>query len=220
MTICGYEFRDASLAETALTTPSFRMSCPSARDNQRLEYLGDAVLGLLAADWLYAANPGAPEGELTARRQHMVSSAALCEAAVRCGLPAMLRRNKGAEPLPAMSKTVADAAEAVFGAAWLDGGLDAARKVFDALGLADFAQYGELDGNPKAALQHASQAMRPPRAPEYKLVRRDGTPDRPVFTAEVSVAGVGTASATGGSRKEAEARAAALLLQSFDRPPA
>lgn len=212
MTVCGYEFRDEELAGVALTTPSYRMTCPSAKDNQRLEYLGDAVLGLLAADWLYAANPSSAEGDLTARRQHMVSSAALCKAANENGLAAMLRRNKGAGPLDANSKTLADAVEAVIGAAWLDGGYDAAKSVFDFLGLAENAKYGELDGNPKAALQHAAQAMKPPRAPVYVLAKTEGTSDKPIFTVEVSVEGMGKATGAGGTRKEAESRAAAALL--------
>ena len=95
MTVCGYEFRDEELAGVALTTPSYRMTCPSAKDNQRLEYLGDAVLGLLAADWLYAANPSSAEGDLTARRQHMVSSAALCKAANGSGLAALQSATRG-----------------------------------------------------------------------------------------------------------------------------
>ena len=71
--ILGYRFTNASLLDEALTTPSFRMTSPGAHDNQRLEFLGDAVLGLLATDWLYAHNPASKEGELTGNRQHMVS---------------------------------------------------------------------------------------------------------------------------------------------------
>ena len=76
-TLFGYTFKNGSLLEEALTTPSFRMTTPKASDNQRLEFLGDAVLGLLATDWLYENNPSLKEGELTGKRQHMVSTAAL-----------------------------------------------------------------------------------------------------------------------------------------------
>ena len=212
MTVLGYEFRNEALAIEALTTPSFRMTTPNARDNQRLEFLGDAVLGLIAADWLYKKDAKANEGELTPRRCHMVSAATLAKAAEAAGLVALLRRNKGAEPLSAGAKTVADAAEAVFGAAWLDGGLDAAKKIFDFLDLASFSRFGELDGNPKSALQHYTQSLVPPLVPAYKTLAVEGTADKPLFTVEASAGKLGTACGKGRSRKEAEANAAAALL--------
>ena len=78
MEIFGYGFKNAALLDEALTTPSFKMSSPDAADNQRLEFLGDAVLGFIAAERLYGSLPDAPEGVLTVKRTHMVSSAALC----------------------------------------------------------------------------------------------------------------------------------------------
>ena len=143
MEIFGYEFQNEALLEEALTTPAYRMDVPDARDNQRLEFLGDAVLGFLSAERLYAEFPSEEEGPLTVRRTHMVSSAALCAAAVRLGLAARLRRNKGAAELPPTSKTLADAIEAVVGAAYLDGGFDAAKRVFAALELDANADEGE-----------------------------------------------------------------------------
>ena len=210
--ILGYRFTNASLLNEALTTPSFRMTSPGARDNQRLEFLGDAVLGLLATDWLYAHNPASKEGELTGNRQHMVSTSALCEAAAKAGLPQHLKRNKGAKELPRNSKTIADAVEAVIGAAWLDGGMAAAKIIFENLALTANSSLGELDGNPKSALQHVTQALQPPRMPAYKLLNVAGTSDKPVFTVEVSVDGVGSARGVSGSRKNAEAQAAEKLL--------
>lgn len=212
----GYAFKDPALLEEALTTPSFKMTSPGARDNQRLEFLGDAVLGLLATDWLYSHNPKSEEGDLSARRQHMVSSAALCGAVAGRGFAELLKRNKGASPLPPNAKTIADAVEAVIGAAWLDGGLDAAKAVFDWLGLADNARLGELDGNPKTALQHLTQSLKPPRTPVYRIVAVRGTSNKPEFTAEVAVETVGAAQGVGGSVKEAESAAAAKLLSEMD----
>ncbi len=208
----GHAFADPALLEEALTTPSYRMTCPEAKDNQRLEFLGDAVLGLMAADLLYAERPNDPEGPLTVRRTHMVSAAALCAAAARGGLAERLRRNRGAAPLPANSKTLADAVEAIIGAAWLDGGLEAARAVFDALNLGDAAAVPEWAGNPKGELQVRAQALTPPRHPVYELVEVAGKSHEPVFTVRVSVEGFGEAVAKAGSRKEAEAAAAASLL--------
>jgi ribonuclease-3 len=210
--IFGYEFRNGALLEEALTTPSCRQSDPGARDNQRLEFLGDAVLGLLAADALYAARPKDTEGSLTVSRAHMVSSAALCAAAARHDLAPRLKRNKGAEPLPPNSKTFADAVEAIIGAAYIDGGLPAAKAVFDALELADLAGEGEWAGNPKGELQVRAQAMTPPQHPKYSLVKTEGKAHEPVFTVEVSVEGLGNARASARSHKEAESRAAARLL--------
>ncbi len=210
--VFGYEFSNEALLEEALTTPSCRQADRKVRDNQRLEFLGDAVLGLLAADRLFSSLPREEEGSLTVRRTHMVSSAALCEAAARHDFASMLKRNKGSEPLPAGSKTLADAIEAVIGAAYLDGGLPAASVVFDTLELTDRADEGEWSDNPKGELQVRAQAMTPPRRPEYTLLRIEGKAHDPLFTVEVSVDGLGSASASAHSRKEAEACAAARLI--------
>lgn len=210
--IFGYEFKNSSLLEEALTTPSFRMTTPKAADNQRLEFLGDAVLGLLATDWLYANNPSLKEGELTGKRQHMVSTTALCEAVDGTDFITRLRRNKGAQELSIKSKTVADAVEAVLGAAWLDGGLKAAKIIFDNLGLTKNSCFGELDGNPKSMLQHLTQAMNPPRMPVYRIVKTAGTSNKPIFTVEAFVEGVGSANGEGGSRREAESAAALNMV--------
>lgn len=210
--IFGYTFSRPELLEEALTTPSYRMERPEAHDNQRLEFLGDAVLELLATDKLYGEGGGESEGRLTVRRTHMVSTAALCEAAMRLGLRERLRRNRGADELPAHSKTLADAVEAVIGAVWLDGGLAGARAVFEALALKEYEAAVGAVGNPKGDLQERVQALRPPRHPEYVLVKTAGKSHRPVFTVQVRVAGVGEATAEAGNRKEAETLAAAKLL--------
>ena len=212
-TLFGYTFKNAILLEEALTTPSFRMTTPKASDNQRLEFLGDAVLGLLATDWLYENNPSLKEGELTGKRQHMVSTAALCEAVEGGDFISLLKRNKGAGELSPKSKTVADAVEAVIGAAWLDGGLEAAKTIFDNLSLTANSRFGELDGNPKSALQHLTQAMVPSRMPSYRLVKTTGTSNKPTFTVEVTVEGVGSAQGEGGSRREADSAAAMKLIE-------
>ena len=216
MEIFGYTFADEALLEEALTTPSYRMQFPDAKDNQRLEFLGDAVLGLLSAERLYNELPHEQEGPLTIRRTHMVSAAALCEAAARHGLAARLRRNKGAEELPRHAKTLADAIEAIIGAAYLDGGFAAAKRVFDALELDSNAERGDWSVNPKGDLQIKAQAMKPPRQPEYTLLETSGKAHEPVFTVKVSVDGVGEAVAKAGVRKEAEALAAAELLKKLN----
>lgn len=208
----GWNFRNQELLAEALTTPSCRQSSPEARDNQRLEFLGDAVLGMLSADRLFAELPQVNEGELTIRRTHLVSTAALCAAAERHGLANRLRFAKGLPPPPANSKIYADAIEALIGAAWLDGGVEAAKTVFDALELELNAEKGSWSENPKGDLQIKAQAMRPPRHPEYRLIQTEGPAHDPRFTVEVAVEGLGSACATAKTRKEAECEAARQLL--------
>lgn len=212
MLFFGHEFKNEALLLEALTTPSFRMDKPMAKDNQRLEFLGDAVLGLMAAERLFAEFPKEPEGRLTVRRTHLVSAAALCAAAERLGLGAKLRRNHGAEPLPPNSKILADAVEAVIGAAYLDGGFAAAQEVFATLDLSTHEDEAAWGGNPKGELQVRVQAMKPPRHPVYRLLKSEGEAHHPLFTVQVSVPDVGEATGAAHSRKDAEAAAAAKLL--------
>ena len=215
--ILGYRFVQPALLEEALTTPAYKMQCPTAKDNQRLEFLGDAVIGFLSAERLFGEFPNDMEGPLTVKRTHMVSASALCEAASRIGLAALLRRNRHAAPLPANSKTLADAVEAIVGAAYLDGGLDAARTVFSALGLQADAAAVAWGGNPKGELQIRVQAMKPPRHPVYTLVGTSGKAHEPIFVVRVSVEGVGEETASAHSHKEAEAQAAARLLEKMEK---
>ena len=212
----GYEFKDAALLEEALTAPAYRMDHPDAKDNQRLEFLGDAVIGFLAAERLYGEFPSDDEGSLTVKRTRMVSAAALCEAAARLNLADTLHRNRQASPLPPDSKTVADAVEAVIGAAYIDGGFDAARRVFETLQLsADDAADGAWRKNPKGELQVRAQAMTPPRRPVYEVVSVSGKAHEPVFTVKATLEGVGESVAKAHSRKAAESLAAADLLERF-----
>lgn len=211
--IFGYTFKNPAFLATALTTPAYRMMFPDSEDNQRLEFLGDAVLGLLAADALYRECPDTPEGGLTVRRCHMVSTGALCAAAQRLNLAPLLRRNKGAKELRPNSHTLADAVEAIIGAAWLDGGLEAARTIFDALGVKANAESGDWSVNPKGELQKRSQELHPNCHPVYSTLSIGGSSHEPLFTVRVEVNGVGCAEGSARSRKEAEAAAAAKLLE-------
>ncbi len=213
MEIFGYAFKDDALLAEALTTPAYRMERPDVKDNQRLEFLGDAVLGLLAADELFAQCPTEMEGSLSVRRAHMVSASALCAVANRLDLVPRLKRNRGASSLPKNSKTIADAVEAIIGAAWLDGGMAAARQIYETLSLSTQASADEWLGNPKGELQVRVQAMVPPRHPTYELVRTAGKPHDPIFTVKVSVEGVGEAVAQAHSHREAESVAATKLLR-------
>ena len=213
----GYTFRDKSLLEQALTTPACRMDRPGLADNQRLEFLGDAVFGLLAADAVFAAYPDEQEGPLTVRRTHLVSGARLAEVAERIGLRGCLIRNKGATELPPMAKPLSDAMEAVMGAVWLDGGFAAAQAVFARLGLPVDEPLNEWSENPKGYLQIKAQAMRPSRHPVYTIDSVTGPDHAPVVTVTVRVQGMGEATATAGSKSAAEVAAATALLEQVKR---
>ncbi|MBO6168200.1 MAG: ribonuclease III [Kiritimatiellae bacterium] len=212
--IFGYSFRNAALLDEALTTPSYKMSFPESTDNQRLEFLGDAVLGLIAADYLFRQERGSQEGTLTERRKNLVSTAALCAAARRMEIEPRLKRNKGADG-PLGANTLADAVEAIVGAAWIDGGLKAAKTMFENLRLADNAESGGWSANPKGELQQTAQAMKPPRQPVYETLRVGGTCHSPLFVVRARVDGLGAAMGEGRSRKDAQSDAAAKLLASL-----
>lgn len=209
-----YLFKDFSLLRTALTVPA-----PNRQeaDNQRLEFLGDAVLQVLVSDALYRRYPEASEGVLTDMRQHLVSGQGLLQriphlgAAFREGLETF---NKGKTWKP---KAEVDAVEALIGAAWLDGGIDAARSFFDALfSEADFQSVAHCTGvsdNPKGELQQYAQRFFQTE-PVYTLLTREGPDHAPTFKCAAQLNGI-SAEGVGASRKAAEMEAAGKVLQSL-----
>ncbi len=212
----GYEFRDPALLALALSTPSVRQSSPDADDNQRLEFLGDAVFGLFVAEALYRAFPGEQEGPLTMRRAHLVSGKALAALAERIGLRRHLVRGEGLPELPPGAKPVADAMEALMGAVWLDGGDAAARKVFAQLEMSVEGPCDERVENPRLVVQKIAQSRTPQVRPVYEILSMEGPAHEPVITARVTVKGIGSAEAKGRSKAAAEAAAAVALLAKLD----
>jgi ribonuclease-3 len=213
----GYSFKNENWLTEALTTPSCKMSSPKVKDNQRLEFLGDAIIGFLAAEQLFKMSEESREGDLTERRSRMVSTYALCSAAKRIGLVKYLLVNRGAHEGDVSQKMLADSVEALIGAAFMDGGLDAARKIYEKLDLYKHSQRDEFETNPKGVLQIMSQSCCPPSRPEYKVKSVTGPSHAPVFEVVVSVPCFGSAEGRGGSRKDAEANAAYSLLASLKR---
>jgi ribonuclease-3 len=206
-----YVFKDYALLKTALTVPAPNRQEP---DNQRLEYLGDAVLELLMSDALYRRYPEASEGVLTDMRLHLVSSRGLLErvenlgAAFREGLE-VFNQHKTWKP-----KAEVDAIEALLGAAWLDGGLPAAEIFFNLLFKeTDFQSVAHCTGvsdNPKGELQqYAQQYLQ--TEPVYTLLERSGPAHAPTFRCAVTLNGK-TAEGSAATRKAAEAVAAKALL--------
>ncbi len=186
------------------------------RHNQRLEFLGDSVLGLIAADRLYRSRPAAPEGELSLVKSHVVNDEALARCARRLDLGLTLRLGRGEERSGGRDKQslLACALEAVIGAMFLDGGLQAARSVIEPW--VDFEAAETLDlPDAKSDLQERLQA-RGLTPPVYRHVDRKGPDHDPVFHVECLVDGEIAAKAVGRSKKVAERRAAARALAGFE----
>jgi ribonuclease-3 len=205
----GYEFKDRALLERSLTHASVAGERPKSSNNQVLEFLGDRVIGLLAAERLAELFPDAREGELTLRLHALVRSEACAEVAGRMGLTEALRTSGGSRMRPSV---LGDAAEAVMGAVYIEGGIEAARAVFLDLWSAQFAALGaSTPRDPKNILQEWAQGRGRP-LPAYAVVARTGPAHKPLFTVSVVVQGVEPAEAEGPSRQEAEKAAAAALL--------
>ena len=212
----GHRFSDARLLEQALTHRS-----RGADNNERLEFLGDGVLGCAVADELYGRYPQLSEGKLTRLRASLVREETLAEVGKALGMDRLLRLGEGElaagpEPRPSI---LADAVEAVLGAVFLDGGYAAARSVV----LAVFgAHLDRLDPerpakDAKTRLQELLQA-RHRRLPEYRVVGVEGEAHRQSFRVECSVEGLDLrATGTGTSRQRAEQQAARALLELLEK---
>jgi ribonuclease-3 len=215
----GHTFQDASLLEMALTHPSLG-AVPGAtvRDNQRLEFLGDAVLQMVLTDELFRRYDAASEGPLTTARAHLVNRKTLADRARALGLGEHLRLGRGEESSGGRQRVsaLADAYEAIMGAIYLDGGLAAAREVI-------LAQYrDELGGlqvmpnldNPKGELQERLQSESN-EPPEYRLESATGPDHDRLFECAVLHRGVELGRGRGRSKKEAESEAALLALRNL-----
>jgi len=215
----GHDFADPALLERALTHASVgdgakRPRSGPLRDNERLEFLGDRVLGLLTAERLLARLPEAAEGELAPRLNRLVSREACARVARRIGLGPALRLAGGESKGGGRDKDsiLAGACEALIAALYEDGGLPAAAAFFDRWWLEEFDALPALGQalEVKLALQQwAQKAGRP--LPVYKVVGREGPDHAPQFTVEVTVQGAAPAQGTGSSRQAAEKAAAQAL---------
>lgn len=209
----GHQFSDRALLERALTHASHGDGRARTASNERLEFLGDRVLGLMAADALFKAFEGLDEGGLAHRLNALVNKDACARAARRVGIGDALRLSPAEERLGGREKDsiLADACEAVIGALYLDGGLAAARAFFDRLWAEEIEGLVRRPKDPKSRLQEwAAQKGR--GAPVYQTVARKGPDHRPVFEIEVSVPGLDPARGEGGSKQDAQREAARTLL--------
>jgi ribonuclease-3 len=206
----GVAFRDAELRRTALTHRSYAFERGLTVTNERLEFLGDSVLGVVVTDMAFRAHPDMPEGSLAKLRAAIVNMTALADVARSLGLGEVVLLGKGEEQSGGRDKSsiLADALEAVFGAVYLDLGLDVARELIERLFRPRMDAYvrGEGDRDYKTILQElASQEIR--AMPEYRLQER-GPDHQKEFTATVYLGGEPMGSGVGRSKKEAEQQAA------------
>ena len=206
----GVSFRDAALRDAALTHRSFAFEQGLAINNERLEFLGDSVLGLIVTDMAYRAYPDHSEGSLAKLRAAIVNMAALADVARGLDLGSMVLLGKGEEQSGGRDKSsiLADALEAVFGAVYLDLGLAAATALIERLFRPRMEAYvrGEGERDYKTILQElASQGLR--AMPEYRIEER-GPDHQKEFTATVFLAGEAMGNGTGRSKKEAEQQSA------------
>jgi ribonuclease-3 len=203
-------FGDPELRRTALTHRSFAFEHDLVANNERLEFLGDAVLGLVVTDMAYRTFPDLAEGELAKLRASIVNMTALADVARGLGLGDVVLLGKGEEMSGGRDKAsiLADALEAMLGAVYLDRGLEVATELIERLFRPRMTAYarGEGDRDYKTILQEvASQDLR--SLPEYRIAER-GPDHQKEFTATVFLAGKPWGTGTGRSKKEAEQQAA------------
>lgn len=210
----GYRFRRIEFLETALTHSSFANEQGLPGDYERMEFLGDAVLGLVTAHWLFERYPNRPEGELSKFKSSLVSARSLAFHAKKIRLGEVLRLGVGEERSGGRRKSslLANSMEAIFGAVFRDGGLEAARAVVVHL-LEDQAPEAQptVYGDAKTELQEFTQA-REWTLPAYLLVAEEGPDHDKRFEIECRVEGRALGRGKGRSKKIAEQEAAAATL--------
>lgn len=214
----GYTFRNKDLMLHALTHSSYANEHRGSglTSNERLEFLGDSVLGMVVADYLFRTHPDMPEGELTRTRAALVREGSLYEVACGLELGAYLRLGKGEDAGGGRTRPsiLADATEAMLAAVYLDGGLEAARAMIQKF-ILDQEQEKAVDRDYKTALQELVQ--RTPGQPiAYQLVDELGPDHARVFVMEVSVGGQPVGQGRGRTKKEAEQLAARSALEKLN----
>lgn len=214
----GYRFRDEGLAIEALTHSSyaFERKINKIACNERLEFLGDAVLEQISSEFIFRHYPKMPEGKMSRLRASLVCEEALSACAEKIGLGELLLLGKGEEAGGGRKKAsvTSDAYEAVIGAMYLDGGLDAARTFVEREVLSDIE--GRVNVNdPKSALQERVQSLGDGKI-EYRVVSESGPEHDKTFLVEVSIDGRVMGSGSGHNKKGAEKEAAAQALKKMN----
>ena len=210
----GYVFQDRSLLENALTHSSCaNESRGKLQSNERLEFLGDSILGMVVADHLYRNHPDLPEGELTRTRAALVCEESLVEVAAELNLGEYLRLGKGEESGGGRKRPSiqADAVEAVLAAVYLDGGIGSARKIIQRFILCREIEGLNSSRDYKTALQELVQ-RESGQVLKYRLTGEEGPDHDKRFFVEVDLNGTPVGAGKGHSKKEAEQMAAKAAI--------
>lgn len=211
----GYRFRNIGLLEHAMTHSSYANEhrAEGITSNERLEFLGDSVLGMVVADYLFEKHPNMPEGELTRTRAALVCETSLYEVARVLNLGRCLRLGKGEAGGGGRSRPsiLADATEAMLAAVYLDGGIEPVRTIIRAY-ILDKEEEKSVDRDYKTALQELVQ-RHPGQAVSYRLIDETGPDHARVFVMEVSVDEKPVGIGRGRSKKEAEQMSAKAALE-------
>ena len=212
----NYTFRNKDLLEEALCHSSYANEHRGGRlaSNERLEFLGDSVLGFVTAEFLFSRHPDLPEGDLTRIRAALVCEQSLYEVAGKLGLGAYLKLGRGEESGGGRTRTsiLADAVEAVFAAVYLDGGISAASALIHRCLLDAEREETERRRDYKTALQELVQRQADQML-AYRVVGEQGPDHAKIFAAEVLLNGASIGSGSGHSTKEAEQAAARSALE-------
>ena len=206
----GYTFEDKMILEEALCHSSFAKEYGLSYNNERLEFLGDSVLEFIVTRTLFRTYPDANEGELTQMRSGLVKTDSLFKKADSLRIPYIVLHGHTMKTGNLPKSVTANALEAVIGAVCLDGGMSAAERVVKKLFLNDNEEL-LTEQDPKTALQLWLQARGMP-LPNYELLKTEGPSHAPTFTVRLYMNGFEHVE-TGTSRKKAEAKVAALILQ-------
>lgn len=217
MKILGYEFKDESLLQTALIHRSYlnESNKNEVKHNERLEFLGDAVLELIVTEALYSHYPDRPEGELTSFRAAVVRTESLADSALKLGYGEYIRMSRGEEATGGRTRPyiLANTFEAVLGAIYLDGGFTACKALVERELLPKLERIvsERLDIDPKSKLQELTQEIYK-FTPNYEVVAEEGPDHDRTFTSRVMINGKSFGSGKGKSKQEAEQNAARKAL--------
>ena len=218
--VLHYTFKNPALLRIALTHTSFaNESKVATTHNERLEFLGDSVLGFVTADYLFALHQDLPEGDLTRQRAALVCEQSLYEVAKELDLGKYLKLGKGEDAGGGRTRPsiLADATEAVFAAVYLDGGIEAASALIHRVLLDKEGTHAdELVQDYKTALQELVQ-RRTGQVLSYRMVGESGPDHAKTFTVEVLLNGVAVGAGHGHSKKEAEQAAAHAAIACLQR---
>ena len=214
----GYRFNNITLLQDALTHSSYANETwhNSLRSNERLEFLGDSILGMVVAEHLFRTFPERPEGELTRMRADMVCERALAKVANRLSLGSHLLLGHGEEQGGGRERAsiLADAVESVIAACFLDGGMDAARKLIETFILCEVPVTKLSNADYKTALQERVQQKKD-QTIAYRLIGETGPDHDKTFQVEVLLNGLVVGTGNGSSKKRAEQDAARVAMETL-----